>query len=79
MRRRTELEYSYQLEGGSQSTFVPGSLRWIAPELLKPELIGSETAELSTQTDTWSFGMPCLELLTGSQPFFAVRLSIYLF
>lgn len=46
-----------------------GSLRWSAPELIAPELIGLETAPASMESDSWSFGMLCLELLTGFPPF----------
>jgi son of sevenless-like protein len=37
--------------------------RWFAPELLQ------QTAPASTHSDVWSFGMVCLEILSGHQPF----------
>lgn len=37
--------------------------RWFAPELLQ------QTAPASTCSDVWSFGMVCLEILSGHQPF----------
>lgn len=43
--------------------------RWSAPELIEPALIGLSRMASSTWTDIWSFGMLCLELMTGQQPF----------
>ncbi|TFK55297.1 hypothetical protein OE88DRAFT_1030281 [Heliocybe sulcata] len=37
--------------------------RWTAPELHR------EHVSVSPQTDAWSFGMLCLELMTGQRPF----------
>lgn len=37
--------------------------RWFAPELLL------KNGPLSTHSDVWSFGMFCLELLSGDQPY----------
>ncbi|KAF8964650.1 ras guanine nucleotide exchange factor domain-containing protein [Flammula alnicola] len=37
--------------------------RWFAPELLQ------QTGPLSTHSDVWSFGMICLEILSGEMPF----------
>lgn len=37
--------------------------RWFAPELLL------HNGPLSTHSDVWSFGMFCLELLSGEQPY----------
>ncbi|KAF9533346.1 hypothetical protein CPB83DRAFT_845111 [Crepidotus variabilis] len=39
------------------------SIRWAAPEVLRDDGIAS------TFSDVWSFGMVCLELLTGQAPF----------
>ena len=43
--------------------------RWCAPELMQPGLIGLSKVFTSTSTDVWSFGMLCLELMTGCQPY----------
>jgi son of sevenless-like protein len=40
-----------------------GSLRWTAPEVLKQGGI------VSMRSDIWSFGMLCLEILSGDVPF----------
>jgi serine/threonine protein kinase len=47
-------------------TTAPGSVRWSARELVQSD--DSDTV-LSTATDSWSFGMLSLEILTGEQPF----------
>ena len=43
--------------------------RWMAPELIQPELIGLTSAKFNKTTDVWSYGMLCLEVLTGQRPF----------
>lgn len=40
-----------------------GSLRWTAPEVLK------QGGVVSMRSDIWSFGMLCLEILSGEVPF----------
>ncbi|KAF8502442.1 ras guanine nucleotide exchange factor domain-containing protein [Gautieria morchelliformis] len=59
-------------EGEMQSTQTPdnhGNSRWMAPELIKPELIGLSAVKPNKATDVWSYGMLCLEILTGKCPF----------
>jgi son of sevenless-like protein len=51
------------------STAGLSNSRWSAPELIDPALIGLLRASSSTCTDVWSFGMLCLELMTGTQPY----------
>ncbi|KAF8589937.1 ras GEF [Ramaria rubella] len=46
-----------------------GNSRWMAPELINPELIGLQVVKPNTTTDVWSYGMLCLEILTGLPPF----------
>lgn len=41
--------------------------RWSAPELVR------ETASVSTYSDVWSFGMLCLEVLTGELPYATIK------
>lgn len=50
----------------STSLANAGSSRWMAPELFQPDANGGVTSA----SDVWSFGMLCLEVLTGQAPFF---------
>jgi son of sevenless len=43
--------------------------RWMAPELIQPELIGLKSSKPNKATDVWSYGMLSLEILTGKVPF----------
>ncbi|KXN87744.1 hypothetical protein AN958_08220 [Leucoagaricus sp. SymC.cos] len=47
--------------------------RWCAPELLEPNI------SVSKKSDIWSFGMACLEILTGDPPYATVKnhLAVY--
>ncbi|KAB5590658.1 Rap guanine nucleotide exchange factor [Ceratobasidium theobromae] len=45
-----------------------GSSRWMAPELFQVDT--STSASVTCSSDVWSFGMLCLEVLTGCPPFF---------
>ncbi|KIJ29890.1 hypothetical protein M422DRAFT_268673 [Sphaerobolus stellatus SS14] len=60
-----------ELDGPSTSTAGEnhGSSRWMAPELIEPALIGQESVKPNPSTDIWSYGMLCLEILTGQRPF----------
>jgi son of sevenless-like protein len=44
--------------------------RWFAPELLQ------QHGHVSTHSDVWSFGMVCLELLSGEVPFSSIPRDI---
>ena len=44
--------------------------RWFAPELL------TESGPVSTHSDVWSFGMVCLEILSGDVPFADIKRDI---
>jgi son of sevenless-like protein len=44
--------------------------RWFSPELL------TESGPVSTHSDVWSFGMLCLEILSGDVPFADIRRDI---
>ena len=45
------------------------STRWAAPELIAPDPTNQKHVSVSHCTDAWSFGMLCLELMTGERPF----------
>jgi son of sevenless len=49
--------------GRGNSTVAETNPRWFAPELI------TQHEARSTHSDTWSFGMVCLEVMTGEQPF----------
>lgn len=59
----------FQFSPGNSSSTV--NSRWTAAEILNPALGYQSTAIVSASmlTDIWSFGMLCLELLTGLPPF----------
>ncbi|TDL24396.1 kinase-like protein [Rickenella mellea] len=61
-------DYLDYLEDTSDNRIGP--LRWQAPELL---FTHGETAQPSTETDVYSFGCLCLELMTGKPPFSEIR------
>ncbi|KAB5594787.1 RasGEF domain containing protein [Ceratobasidium theobromae] len=46
-----------------------GSSRWMAPELFQVDA-STSSSSVTPQSDVWSFGMLCLEVLTGCSPFF---------
>ncbi|KAG8897712.1 hypothetical protein FRB99_007976, partial [Tulasnella sp. 403] len=56
-------------ESSTNSSVMQGACRWMAPELITPELVYRSTPTPTTQTDTWSFGMVALELFTGKRPY----------
>lgn len=53
----------------STSLNTAGACRWMAPELVNPELVYSSEARRTTATDVWSFGMAAFELFTGRRPY----------
>ncbi|TFK36343.1 kinase-like domain-containing protein [Crucibulum laeve] len=46
-----------------------GTCRWMAPELLIPELTDLNDIRKTEATDVYAFGCVCLELYTGMHPF----------
>jgi son of sevenless-like protein len=48
---------------GEDITTPTGSLRWYAPELVR------ESTSFSEKSDVWSYGMTCLEVLSGKVPY----------
>ncbi|KAF8510225.1 ras guanine nucleotide exchange factor domain-containing protein, partial [Hysterangium stoloniferum] len=67
----TDFGLSVLLEEESSSTAGEshGNSRWMAPELINPELIGVSSVKPNVHTDVWSYGMLCLEIFTGERPF----------
>ncbi|CAE6413994.1 unnamed protein product [Rhizoctonia solani] len=51
-----------------------GSARWMAPELFQVDASASSSG-VTPSSDVWSFGMLCLEVLTGLPPFSKHRLD----
>jgi len=51
----------------STSLTNAGSFRWMAPELFESD--ANSSSPVSTASDVWSFGMLCLEVLTGLPPY----------
>ncbi|EPQ51680.1 kinase-like protein [Gloeophyllum trabeum ATCC 11539] len=43
--------------------------RWLAPEFFNYELVQNDRMGSTPETDTYSFGMLCLEVYTGQKPF----------
>jgi serine/threonine protein kinase len=69
-----EILHPTRFKIGEESSFTttPSSLRWAARELFNYE---DSRDTLSIATDAWSFGMVCLELMTGDHPFSNVSLT----
>ncbi|TFK72558.1 ras GEF [Pluteus cervinus] len=56
---------------GQGVTSVSGiNPRWFAPEVVQ------QTEPLSTHADIWSFGMVCLEIISGQQPYSTISRDI---
>ncbi|KAF8183782.1 kinase-like domain-containing protein [Mycena galopus ATCC 62051] len=60
----------------SSSASHAGSLRWFAPELIAPTFFGCDRFVRTTASDVYAFACVCLELYTGSPPFFDVSPDI---
>ncbi|KAG8948558.1 hypothetical protein FRC03_000681 [Tulasnella sp. 419] len=56
--------------------FSTDAIRWMAPELVNPELIGRSTPSPSTAADTWSFGMVSYEVFTLEKPYSHCALDV---
>ncbi|KAF9469341.1 kinase-like domain-containing protein [Collybia nuda] len=46
-----------------------GSIRWMAPELLNPEMFDLDRSQKTHASDVYSFACVCLEIYTGHHPF----------
>ncbi|TDL14590.1 kinase-like protein [Rickenella mellea] len=57
---------------GSTSGHATGTLRWQAPELFQRNCDGQDTRP-SRESDSYSFGCVCLELMTDRPPFSEIR------
>lgn len=53
----------------SDSAHGDSSVRWQAPELIKPDDYGGPVV-VSPSTDVWSYGMLCIEIMTGEKPYY---------
>ncbi|KAG8918084.1 hypothetical protein FRC02_002671, partial [Tulasnella sp. 418] len=53
----------------SLSLSSTGAARWMAPELVNPDLVGRLTPKPSTATDTWSFGIVSYEFFSLEIPY----------
>lgn len=53
----------------SSSTHGDSPVRWQAPELVKPDDYGG-LGVVSPSTDVWSYGMLCIEIMTGKKPYY---------
>ena len=56
-------------------TYAPagGTIRWMSPELLHPELFGSNDSHPTKASDCYALGMVIFEVLTGQPPFASIR------
>ncbi|THH08540.1 hypothetical protein EW145_g2641 [Phellinidium pouzarii] len=52
----------------SSSTYGDSPVRWQARELVKPDEYDGPVS-VSPATDIWSYGMLCLEIMTGKKPY----------
>ncbi|KDQ52271.1 hypothetical protein JAAARDRAFT_703008, partial [Jaapia argillacea MUCL 33604] len=52
-----------------------GSTRWMAPELLFPEKFGMVGTRRTCATDIYAYGCVCIELHTGSPPFYDLTIE----
>jgi len=46
-----------------------GTIRWMSPELLNPELFGFNDGRLTKESDCYALGMVIYEVLSGQRPF----------
>ncbi|KDN51718.1 hypothetical protein RSAG8_00266, partial [Rhizoctonia solani AG-8 WAC10335] len=57
------------MDVASTSLENAGSSRWMAPELFQVDT-STYSSGVTSASDMWSFGMLCLEVLTGQPPFY---------
>jgi len=60
------------LNASTLASHRSGTVRWMAPEILDPEVFGLPTSsnrESSTASDVYSFAMVVMEIFTGNRPF----------
>ncbi|EJD06363.1 kinase-like protein [Fomitiporia mediterranea MF3/22] len=51
------------------SSCLTGSARWMAPEILLPEVEDDRKPAITTQSDVYAFASVCLEILTDQLPY----------
>ncbi len=62
------VSFNYKVDRGSiASHHAEGAVRWHARELVTGE--DDQSTPISPATDVWSFGMLCLEIMTGERPY----------
>ncbi|KLO08218.1 kinase-like protein, partial [Schizopora paradoxa] len=59
---------SVRLTANSPTSYSAGNPRWLAPELMFPEMFGGD-GESTRESDAYAFGMTALELFTEQVPF----------
>ncbi|KAJ7731239.1 kinase-like protein, partial [Mycena metata] len=62
----------------THSSHRAGSIRWMAPELIAPDLFGGRFLR-TPATDLYAFGCVCIELYTGQPPFASLSETASLF
>ncbi|KIJ27046.1 hypothetical protein M422DRAFT_127665, partial [Sphaerobolus stellatus SS14] len=60
--------------GLTTSSNAAGSLRWMAPELLRGSL-----TKVNKESDVWAFGMTILEVISGEHPFSEIKIDAAVF
>ncbi|KIJ47194.1 hypothetical protein M422DRAFT_89317, partial [Sphaerobolus stellatus SS14] len=60
--------------GLTTSSNTAGSLRWMAPELLRGDL-----TKVNKESDVWAFGMTILEVMSGEHPFSEIKIDAAVF
>ncbi|KIJ52444.1 hypothetical protein M422DRAFT_243228 [Sphaerobolus stellatus SS14] len=59
-----------ETRGLTTTSEAAGSLRWMAPELLK-----GNNGKVTKASDVWAFGMTTIEIISGKRPFFEINLD----
>ncbi|THU92119.1 kinase-like protein, partial [Dendrothele bispora CBS 962.96] len=65
-----------QSNNTSSSAHIHGSVRWLAPELMNPDIVPTETGCSKTR-DIYAFGCTVVEVLTGRPPFPEYKMDLH--